>query len=195
MSDPQGRHTRAGVDWTHLRRRLEAASEALTRGGAPDPEEAKAVLAERARTLARATREDEGAAPLDVLAFELAGERHAVETRHVQAVFRRAALTPLPGIPAPVVGVTVWRGELLVVLRFRSGGAPPVDDPAWVVALGTDRAAFGLLSDTRPELERVERGDLGPAPTASTWGPDAVLGITPDALLVLDGGTLIRTYP
>lgn len=183
------------VDWSDIRRRLAAAEAALARGGAPDTETARAVLSERARELARAPRARERAAPLQLLAFDLGGERHGVETRFVRAVFPLAAETPLPGVSAPVTGVTVWRGELLVLLRFRPAAPPAGRAAAWVVVLGDERPEFGVLVDERPELELVDRAALHPAPDGSSWGQGVVVGTTPDALLVLDGATLIRTYP
>ena len=62
--------------------------------------DAKAILKERARSLARplgeGARDDGG---LSVVEFRLTDERYAIEQVHVREVCRLTELTPLPGTP------------------------------------------------------------------------------------------------
>src|SRR4051794_36714431 len=107
------------IDWQQVHARLARASAGTREALAPSAERVDAVLEDRARRLARplAAAQPSGGL-LDLLAFRLAGERYAVETRYVQEVVR-LSLTPIPGVPGAVAGVGNLRGEVLVVFDLR----------------------------------------------------------------------------
>ena len=68
------------TDWNEIRRRLEAAAEALARAAMPSAEEQRSILKERALALTREpgpTGTAEGS--LDLVEFRLASEVYAVE--------------------------------------------------------------------------------------------------------------------
>jgi purine-binding chemotaxis protein CheW len=62
-------------------------------------------------------------AGLDLLVFELAGARYALEAACVREVVRAVFITPLPDAPAVVEGVIDVRGEIVPVydVRLRFG--------------------------------------------------------------------------
>jgi chemotaxis signal transduction protein len=106
---------------------------------------------------------------MEVLLVEVGGRRLGLPTARVREVAAAAMVTPVPTAPAPVVGLTQLRGQILPVLALApadtAGGvgfAPRPDDPLVIVELGPARAALlvdrvlGLGSD-----EGVERVDLG----------------------------------
>ena len=74
---------RAGLDFAALHARLQAAPQE----GGLSPEQARALLEERARELAQRPAQGTGAVPLELLCFKLAGERYAIESRHVKLPF------------------------------------------------------------------------------------------------------------
>jgi chemotaxis signal transduction protein len=47
--------------------------------------------------------------------------RYALSARRIEAVVQSLAVTPVPGSPAHVTGVAVWRGDVMPVVDFRSG--------------------------------------------------------------------------
>jgi hypothetical protein len=109
--------TRAGgTDWAEVRARLDRAGAATAEALRLSPERARAVLEERARALARVPPAEYAGAVLEVVTFDLAGERYALETRHVRAVVRLGEHTPVPGAPDFLVGVLNLRGEVLAVM-------------------------------------------------------------------------------
>jgi purine-binding chemotaxis protein CheW len=191
---------RRPVDWAELWRRVDAVGYALDAHAARTPEEARAVLEERARVLARRPEP----APRDasqVLTFRLAGETYAIRAEHVVEVFRLDNLTLLPGAAPPAFAVTARRGELLTILDLRRAlGLSPValNDLTTVIAVGDDAPAFGLLVDAVDRLATVHAEELH-APPRNADGEAAVArphvrGITADAVTVLDGGALLRLY-
>lgn len=190
MIEPRGVPDR--IDWTDVRRRVEAAGAAIRGTQRRSPEEVRALLRQRAARLA--VPEDTAAEgeSLEVLICVRGGESWAVETRFVTEVMRLGTATPLPGADPDVFGVTAWRGEPLLLRELGASSAPAAD--AWVVALGEERrAAFGLVVDAPPRLALMPVAAVRPPPPAMGLEQEWLRGITEDAVLVVDGGALIHS--
>jgi purine-binding chemotaxis protein CheW len=187
--------TTAAIDWGALHRRL-AASERTAESGGPaaGSPAARTLLDERARRLARPVH----TAPvgrIEVLVFQLAGERYALESRYVQAVFVLRDRAPLPGAQPPIHGVTAWRGELLTLLELRATFGLPVgslNDLGRVVVLGDGRASFGILTDAVHSMVPLDLASLHPLPPGTGDHRQFLKGVTGDALLVIDAPQLLR---
>src|SRR5437870_3271979 len=107
-------------DWQQIRQRLARACEAVEHGERLSPERAQAILEERARLLARVPPQAAPAAAVtEVLIFALGDERYALETVHIWEVARPGEVTPLPGAPGHLVGVTNLRGQILALFDLR----------------------------------------------------------------------------
>lgn len=166
----------------------------------PDPLRARAILDERARALARVPdRADAAAAGLRVAIFTIGGERFAIEARHVLRVFRAPELTPIPGVPAEYAGAINHRGEILAVLDLgRMLGVGPSEAPrdgsGWILVLGDDRGELGALVDAVHEVRTLGAGEVLDRPDVVDRAArhDYVLGVTGDALILIDGGALLR---
>jgi purine-binding chemotaxis protein CheW len=186
----------AGIDWKQVHARLARARQATEESVRLSPERARQVMGERARLLARVPpRAPEAAEVLEVVTFALAGERYAVETRHVREVVRFDGLTPVPGAPDFLAGLLNLRGEILAVFdlrRFFGVADPGRTERERVIVLGGDRAEFGVLADAVHEVTplRVEMVREPPASVAGA-GRDFLRGVTPGALIVLDGAVLL----
>jgi len=166
---------------------------------AADRDDVERVLAERARLLARPLPEAPSGR-LDQLAVLAAGgERYAVDLASVDRVHPVAAVTPVPGLRPPWVGLVALRGELLAALDVPAYlGRPPLPPPGGgpsgaaycaVVAQGGLRVA--LLSDQPVTLMARPVGGLsGPlAPMAAPAG--AVVGVTGDLVTILDVASIL----
>lgn len=157
--------------------------------------EARALLAERARRLARPV-EVAPVGRIDVLVFELARERYGIESRYVQSVFVLRHRAPLPGAQPPIHGITAWRGDLLTLLELRSTLGLPVNalhDLARVIVLGVDRhAAFGIVTDAVHSIVQVDLAALHPLPEGNGSHRKYIKGVTGDALMILDPDQLLR---
>jgi purine-binding chemotaxis protein CheW len=103
-----------------------------------------------------ATRTDEA---LDLLVFELAGARYALELSCVREVVRAVFITPLPGAPAVVEGIVDVRGEVVPVydLRLRFGLPPrPLHPDEELVTAWTGDRRVGIRCERADWLGRVE---------------------------------------
>lgn len=160
------------------------------------PADARALLAARARDLARPTAAVGQSHGRLMLFFTLGGEQLALEARWLLGVTRLGSLTVLPGAEAPLRGVTVWQGELLTVLDIRSLlgiSTAGLSDMTRLLVLGERRARFGLIVDAVGECVSLEDEDMHDASEASR-AQAYLLGITSDARLVLDGARLLELF-
>jgi len=157
----------------------------------------RSVLEERARVLARPLATPASGERLEVVTLALAGERYAVESRHVVEVFKLRDLALLPGAEPPVFGATAWRGGLLTVLDLRPVlGLPAaaLDDLGHVVVLGGERPAFGILADAVHDAVSLAASAVREPPEGVAVKREFLRGVAYGALLVLDAEKLLSTY-
>jgi purine-binding chemotaxis protein CheW len=158
----------------------ESASEAAAR-------RAEEILARRARAVA-ASRAPEAPDGIEVLAFEVAGERYGLELAEVVQVLDARAVATLPGAPRWLLGAVTARTGPVPVLDLRQrlgleGGG--LSDAAQVVVVEHDGDAFGIA------VERLQGRLLVPrAGLAAGTGP--IRWVTPDRLALLDLARVAR---
>jgi purine-binding chemotaxis protein CheW len=178
-------------DWQAARERLERAVRSLEPGGRRSPEEARRVLEERARSLARLPPETASGDSLDLLVFTRSGERYGLETSRAVEVLPPTSVAPVPGGRAFLAGIVNHRGEVLAVLELRGliGPAGPGrdgDEPAsFVVVVEALGMRFGLRADEVQGVVRIAAEELGPAAPGtglSSW----IRGITDGMVAVVD---------
>lgn len=165
--------------------------------GKGEAEHTRAILEERARALARLpAAEAATAGRLEVLVFALSGETYAIETRAVREVARFADFTPVPGTPPLLLGLTNLRGEVLPVFDLRDlvGIAPKgLTDLSRLLVLGDEREELGILADEAHEVRMLGLHEvLDPPDALGAIGRDLLLGVTRDAVIVLDGAALLQ---
>jgi purine-binding chemotaxis protein CheW len=134
---------------------------------------------------------------LELVTFTLANEVYAVESRFVIAVFPLSEFSPLPGAKSPVCGVTAWRGELLMVLDLRASlglSVTALNDLSRVIALGEERATFGILTDAVREIVTRPSAEVRAPLDGVAVRREYLRGVTGDAVLVLDAEQLLRTH-
>ncbi len=133
---------------------------------------------------------------LQVVTFTLGNERYAIETNHVREVVRLGVgHASLPGAPAFVFGAFNLRGEMVTVLDLRPFFGLPRREPSEqsrILVLGASRVEVGLLVDDAHEVVALRREQIHepPASVAGT-GRDYLLGVTSEAVIVLDGAVLL----
>jgi purine-binding chemotaxis protein CheW len=179
-----------GLDWAAAYARLAAAE----RSEAQTPEQARAVLDARARELARrVTHEEPAGELLEVARFQIGGHAYALETRFVYEVLRGPELTPLPGAPALLRGLTLLRGEVLPVVELAPlFGRPPTGRGTGVLLVGLHRPDLGLCVETVDEVTLLPRDALLPAPaTLPAEAAALVSGIHREGFLLLEGEALL----
>lgn len=189
MKPPTARTT---IDWDAVRRRLAKLAAAGESAAELSPQQAQAVLDARAAELARVPTASESADErLEVVTFNLAGERYALETRFIREIVRPREVTPVPGAADFLVGVMNLRGSILAVMDLgRLLGVAAEGERAWVAVLGTERAEFGLAADAIGEVAALRSEEVLPAAMADA-AAGMVRGVTREALIVLDGAALL----
>jgi purine-binding chemotaxis protein CheW len=142
---------------------------------------AEEILARRARAVA-ASRAPEAPEGLEVLAFEVAGERYGLELSEVVEVVDARSVTTLPGTPRWLLGAVTARTGPVPVLDLRQrlgleGGG--LADATHVVVVDREGVVFGIA------VERLQGRMLVPrAGLAAGSGP--IRWVAPDRLALLD---------
>jgi chemotaxis signal transduction protein len=160
----------------------------------PTPEQRPAdtisILEARARALAAPASIGAGGTTasvpgsLPVLVFRRGGELFAVPLEGVVDVRRAVSITPLPGVRPPVVGVTTWRGRVLTVVDASSSAATP--KTCQLVVVGEERASYGICADDAVETRVISPNSLGRQTGIVSVAVIPAIGLTPDAVLVID---------
>ena len=160
-------------------------------------ERTRTILEERARALARpSTAEARPGDRFELLLFSLAGETYALETRTIREVTRFTDFTAVPGASEFLLGVTNLRGELLPVfdlLRLIGLSSKGLTDLSRLIVLGEGREEIGILADAARGVETIARDEvLRPPEALARMGANLLIGVTMDAVSVLDGAGLLR---
>lgn len=144
-------------------------------------EQRRRILAERAQALA-AVSEEVRQELWPVIAFLVAGRRHAVPASHVRQIIEANRLSPLSGAPSWLLGAIQSRARVIPVLDLKTllglSGAGVVDATR-VILLEDDGDLFGVAADEvegRLELPRAALTDTPDAGMVRWLGPDR-LGI------------------
>ena len=184
-------NTREPTDWADLRQRIEALRTAPAGDGRLSAEEERRLLHGRAQALARvpATAAEE---MLEIVEFDLAGERYAFPLAEVRAVSPLHALTPVPGTPDFVLGIINLRGEIRTVIdlqRFFGRPAAGLTQLNRLLLIGHADFELAVLADAIRGVRPLALADLRPAPAE----PRAryLRGATAAGLLVLDAARLL----
>jgi purine-binding chemotaxis protein CheW len=148
------------------------------------------TLRERALALARAAQVSGDADSLELLAFRLASEQYAIDTRHVVEVHPLRDLTPLPGTPDFVRGIVNLRGRILPVFDLKKFFGLPeegvTDLHRIIVVRGCD-LELGLLADMVVNVIRLPRAALQASlPTLSGIGAHYIMAVSEQRVIVLD---------
>lgn len=186
---PRARGGKQPFDWARVHSRLAAAEPSEDR----ERRDAERVLAVRAVRLAQVSE-----APvvddslLEVISFEHAGRRYAIESRCVLEVTTCGPLTRVPGARPTLLGMTNLRGELLPVFELASAKAVPRPGSARLLVLGRHAPELAFLVDAVHEVSALSSRSLT---EPRTLGADEqvayVRGISETGCALLDGDALL----
>lgn len=202
------------IDWAAVRARLARAQAATAAALELPPERVRALMDERARALARPPAPRDAGEVRDVLAFALGVERYAIETRYAREVVRLTDVSPVPGAPDFLRGVTNLRGDILCLVdlrKFFDVSSEGLTDRSrcdenqtarcLMVVMGIERAEFGILVDETFEIARLRPDDIVPPPAfanaparhaeAERKRPESVAGVGREYLLGITRKALI----
>ena len=162
------------------------------------PDEERRLLRERARLLAREiVPEKSSLSEIELVVFKLADETYAIESGYVREVYPLKYLTPLPGAPSFVLGLTNLRGEILSIVDLHTFFDLPnqgLSDRSRVIVLRSPKMECGILADSVTGTRRIGLDDLQPAlPTLTGIREEYLKGVTGERLIVLDAGRLLAS--
>ncbi|EKD84426.1 MAG: hypothetical protein ACD_39C00056G0001 [uncultured bacterium] len=160
-------------------------------------ESERAILKARAQVLAK---EPEKVVPaselLDVLVFKLGNETYGIESAFVREVYPLKDFTPLPGVPAFVLGIINVRGQILSVIDFKKFFQLPekgLGQLNKIIILHNNFMEFGLLADDIVGTASVLLSSMQSSlPTIAGIGREFLKGITSERLIILDGEKVLN---
>jgi purine-binding chemotaxis protein CheW len=198
MIDNQSRPDSRGnaIDWSAIRRRLEASGDACTVEHSVGVEEANAILKSRARALAELqlaeTPEEES---IEVLEFLLAGETYAVEASYIRETFPLIDFTPLFCTPPFVTGIINVRGRIVSIVdlrRFFDLPSVGLSNLNRVIIVRDENMEFGILADGISGMRSLPLHGLQPSlPTLTGIREELTRGVTGERLVLLDMGKIL----
>lgn len=150
---------------------------------------ARAAAARSATAELRAQRE--------LLVFSLDGASYALPIERVREIVRPRKLTPMPHVPAEVLGIISLRGEIVQVIDARQRLGLPAAAPARgsrVIVMTAEHGDItGLLVDGVHEVLRVDESALR-APTNTEGGLISALAPRGDHFVSLVAPEFLVTF-
>lgn len=183
----RGREQR--FDWDRARSRLAAAEPSEE----SERRDAERVLSERAVRLSQPQQAPAlDVASLEVITFEHAGRRYAIESRCVLEVTTCGPLSRVPGARATLLGITNLRGELLPVFELASPSDARSASAKRLLVLGARAPELGLLVDAVDEVTALPQASLAEAQALGVNEyPEYVRGISAAGCVLLDGDAVL----
>jgi purine-binding chemotaxis protein CheW len=104
---------------------------------------------------------------IKVCLLTIGGEVYAVDLRHVREVFEVDVITPVPGMPPALIGVTNVRGAVTPVMDLRRMMDVPTTGPAlqYAVIIKHGNHHVGVLVERVPEIRTVQTEQFLPTPS------------------------------
>lgn len=184
------------IDWAQVRRTLEVAQAATEAGGTMGRHREEEILTERACAMAKiGSVEEAGGESIDVLEFEMGGERYAVETAYVVEVLPLMELTPLPGGPEFILGSVIVRGRVLCLNDLsRFFGLPPrrLSERDKIVVLRKGEMEIAVLAEAILGTRAIAREDIRALAAAGQTGRSFLKGVTTDGTSVMDAAVILE---
>lgn len=112
-----------------------------------------------------------GTATVRAAIVSLGGELFTIDLQNVREVFIVESITPVPGMPSGLVGVTNLRGSVVPLLDLRQMiGLPAETALKYAVVVKHGNWQVGVLVDTVPEIRTLSKDQFLPAPTGTGEG-------------------------
>lgn len=103
----------------------------------------------------------QSAESLRVCVITLGQETFAIDFRQVREVFLLGSITPVPGMPVALVGVTNLRGTIIPLADVRAVlGVSLSAIPKYAVVVRQGTLQVGILVEDVPEIRTIQLDDL-----------------------------------
>jgi purine-binding chemotaxis protein CheW len=157
---------------------------------------AEELMRERALKLANISANEQKNFDMEVVSFTLASETYAIETCNIREIAALNSISRVPGAPDFIAGVINLHGQIVALIDLKKLFG--LHNTEWsteakVLILGTEHTEFGIIADKVDTVLKLQRSDLhDPPDTITGAGRDHLLGVTLEALIVLDGKAMIQ---
>lgn len=106
---------------------------------------------------------------LRVCLVRLGEATFAIDLRQVREVFEPESITPVPGMPTALVGITNLRGTVLPLADVREAlGVSPANRPKYAVVVHHGTQQIGILVEAIPEIGTIQLDDQAPPSTRTS---------------------------
>ena len=134
---------------------------------------------------------------LQIVNFTVDNVNYGVPVDQVREVRDMQSVTPVPGAPAYVEGVTNLRGQIITVidLRKRLGLAEGNGAGEKIMIIDLDKSAVGVVVDTVTEVSTIKETDIQKNMEITSQLGDFILGVGKQAdhlSLILDISKIVR---
>lgn len=127
---------------------------------------------------------------LEVLEFNVDGEKYGIETKFINKVCHLNDLTPLPGVPSFIIGIVNVRGHITPVIDIKIFFDLPkqaLSVSNKIIVVNIDDAIFGVLSDDVVGRSIIPMDEIQSSlPTLTGIRSDYLKGVTDNQLVILD---------
>jgi purine-binding chemotaxis protein CheW len=157
----------------------------------------KKVLDERATALAEPLCDEaDRVATTQYVVFQLGQERYGLDIQLIEEIQPVRNLTLVPCTPDFVVGAINVRGSVLPIIDIKSFFGLPnsqLQATSKTIVIKAGDIRLGILTDQVEGVRDIGRNDIGSvAETLPRAAEDLIVGVTKEAVVVLDGATLVN---
>lgn len=158
--------------------------------------EIRALLKMRAVSMASEPElKRDSADMIEVIGFKLSNENYCFESSFVREVFPLNDFTPLPGVPAFILGIVNVRGQILPVVDLKKFFNLPekgIGELNKIIILHNENMEVGILADEIEGSKVIYQDELLSIPLIiSAIGKKYLKGITKENLIVLSAKILL----
>ena len=112
-----------------------------------------------------------GSSTMRAAIISMGGELFTIDLKSVREVFVIESITPVPGMPSGLVGVTNLRGTVIPLLDLRSLFALNQDATLrYAIVVKHENWQVGVMVDTVPEIRTLSKDQFLPVPVGSGEG-------------------------
>ena len=112
-----------------------------------------------------------GSSTVRAAVISMEGELFTIDLKSVREVFVVESITPVPGMPSGLVGVTNLRGTVIPLLDLRPMfGLDTVATLQYAVVVRHSNWQVGILVDGVPEIRTIAKDQFLPAPAGTAEG-------------------------
>ena len=174
---------------------LPGGGEAGEKESGDDPGRAGGILTSRAQAIARPNEEPRETRFSEILTFRLEGREYAIEPQYIREVFIIREITPVPGTPAIIAGISAVTAEIISVVDLRTLFAIPkhgLTDLNRVIVLTNGTITFGILADYITDIGTRPTDRFAPiVPGTTPIKQRYLLGTADGSTIVLDAGAIL----